>query len=236
MLVEQVVVEVADDEAQLDLGRVARDEHGVDVALALLGRLGREARPAAGARGSRPASLIAFTSSPFAQPGWIARPRMCMRTCAPENVSRLHLAGGRAVDRVGGDGAEALDREVDDAAADLLVGVERDLHRAVRDLRVRDEIGDRGHDLGDAGLVVGAEERRAVGRDQLVADVVLELRRLARADHLARVAEHDLAAVVADPLRRDVRRRSPRARCRRGRRTRSSAPRGRRSPGASPVT
>ena len=70
----------------------------------------------------------------------------------------LQLAGGRAVDRVGGDRAEALDREVDDAAADLLVGVERDLHRAVRDLRVRDEIGDRGHDLGDAGLVVGAEE------------------------------------------------------------------------------
>jgi hypothetical protein len=34
-----------------------------------------------------PASLIAFTSSPFAQPGWIARPVMHMRTCAPENVS-----------------------------------------------------------------------------------------------------------------------------------------------------
>ena len=28
-----------------------------------------------------------MTSSPFAQPGWIARPRMYMRTCAPENVS-----------------------------------------------------------------------------------------------------------------------------------------------------
>ena len=34
-----------------------------------------------------PAILIAFTSSPFAQPGWIARPWMRMRTCAPENVS-----------------------------------------------------------------------------------------------------------------------------------------------------
>ena len=33
------------------------------------------------------ASLTAFTSSPLAQPGWIARPRIFIRTCAPENVS-----------------------------------------------------------------------------------------------------------------------------------------------------
>ena len=33
------------------------------------------------------ASLIALTSSPFAQPGWMARPRILIRTCAPENVS-----------------------------------------------------------------------------------------------------------------------------------------------------
>ena len=39
VLVEQVVLEVAHDEAELDLGRVARDHDGVDVALALLRRL-----------------------------------------------------------------------------------------------------------------------------------------------------------------------------------------------------
>ncbi len=98
----------------------------------------------------------------------------------------LHLAGGRAVDGVRGDRAERLDREVDDAAADLLVGVEGDLHRPVRQLRVGDEIRDRGHDLRDARLVVRAEQRRPVGRDQLVADVVRQLRRLLRADDAGR--------------------------------------------------
>ena len=121
------------------------------------------------------ASLTAFTSSSFAQPGWIARPRIFIRTCAPENVSGLHLAGRRAVDGVRRDRAELVDGKVDDAAADLLVGVEHDLDRAVREVGIRDEIADRGEDLGDAGLVVGAEQARPVGDDELVAGVVREL-------------------------------------------------------------
>jgi len=108
-----------------------------------------------------------------------------MRTCAPENVLALHLARGRTVDRVRRGDAEGVDREVDDAAPDLFVGVERDLHGPVREVGVRVQVRDCGDDLRDAGLVVGAEERRAVGRDQLVAGVVLELGRLVRADHLA---------------------------------------------------
>ena len=39
--IEQIVLEVADDEAQLDLRRVAGDHDGMHVALALLGRLRR---------------------------------------------------------------------------------------------------------------------------------------------------------------------------------------------------
>ena len=70
---------------------------------------------------------------------------------------------------------------------------------------MRDEIGDRGHDLGDARLVVGAEQRHAVGRDQLVADVRLELRRVLGPDHLRRVGgQDDRTALVADPLRLHV--------------------------------
>ena len=42
------------------------------------------------------------------------------------------------------------------------------------------------HDLGDAGLVVGAEQRGAVGRDDVVADLVGERRMLGGADHLRR--------------------------------------------------
>ena len=45
------------------------------------------------------ASLIALTSSPFAQPAWIERPRILSRTWAPENVSSS-AARGRQPSRV----------------------------------------------------------------------------------------------------------------------------------------
>ena len=179
------------------------------------------------------ASLTAFTSSPFAQPGWIARPRTLHPHLRAGERLGLHLAGRRAVDGVRGDGAELLDGEVDDAAADLLVGVEDDLDRAVRDVGVRGEVADRGEDLGDAGLVVGAEQARPVGDDELVAGVVRELRRLRRADRpgpscRARSRRRRTRCAAGSPCR------SPRAPCRRGRRARSSGLRGRPSRRASP--
>ena len=42
------------------------------------------------------------------------------------------------------------------------------------------------HDLGEAGLVVGAEQRGAVGGDDVVADLVGERRMFGDADHLGR--------------------------------------------------
>jgi hypothetical protein len=117
----------------------------------------------------------------------------------------LHLARRRAVDGVRGDRAEGVDGEVDDTPADLLVRVERHLHRAVRNVAVGLQVPDRGHDLRDAGLVVGTEQRRAVGRDQLVPDMMLQLLRLVGTDRRARRPERDVAAVVAEALRLDVR-------------------------------
>ena len=69
-----------------------------------------------------------------------------------------------------------------------------------------------GHDLGDAGLVVGSEERRPVRGDDVVPDSLgQELARRRREDRAAR--EHDLAAVVVPPdLRVDARRGRVRAR------------------------
>ena len=118
----------------------------------------------------------------------------------------VQLARGRAVERVRRLGPEALDVEVVGARAELLVGVEADAQRPVRKLGMRDQVRDRRHDLGDARLVVGAEQRRAVARDQIVPDVIRQLREFSTGDHLPLVAgEHDLAALVADALRLDVR-------------------------------
>ena len=44
--------------------------------------------------------------------------------------------------------------------------------RAVLDLRIVDQEMRRIHDFGEAGLVVGAQQRGAVGRDDVVADLV----------------------------------------------------------------
>ena len=59
------------------------------------------------------------------------------------------------------------------------------------------QIRDGGHDLGHAGLVVGAEQRRPVGGDDVVADLFLQQRQFLGVEDDAGVAgELDRAAVV----------------------------------------
>ena len=118
----------------------------------------------------------------------------------------LEVPGALAVHGVGEVGAEFLQVDLVDAAADLLVGREQDLDGAVLDVRVAHQELGRIHDLGDAGLVVGAEQRGAVTRDDVVADLAGQRGMLGSADHLRRIArQRDVAAaVVAHDLRLDV--------------------------------
>ena len=118
----------------------------------------------------------------------------------------LDIPRGFAVHRIGEVGAELLQVDLVDAAADFLIGGEQDLDRAMLDLRILNQELRRVHDLGEAGLVVGAEQRGAVRRDDVVADLVGEGGMLRRADHLGRIArQHDIAAaIVAHDLRFDV--------------------------------
>ena len=97
----------------------------------------------------------------------------------------LDIARAFAVHGVAELGAQLLDVDIVDAAADLLIRREQDLDGAVLHIAVVDEEMRGIHDLGDAGLVVGAEQRGAVGGDDVVADLVLQRGMLGEADHLA---------------------------------------------------
>ena len=104
----------------------------------------------------------------------------------------LDLADDRAVERVREVGPEGLEVEVVDAAPDLLVDGEPDARARARHLGMRDEPGDRRHDLRDSGLVVGAEQRRAVRGDDVVPDALRE-----QCARRGREPGHEVAAVVA---------------------------------------
>ena len=108
----------------------------------------------------------------------------------------LELAHGRAVQRVGAPGPEALDVEVRGALADLLVGGEADAQRRARQLGMCGQVGDRGHDLGDAGLVVGAQQRVAAGGHDVVALLARQLGHVRRVEHRVVARQLDRAAGV----------------------------------------
>ncbi len=109
----------------------------------------------------------------------------------------LDRAGGTAVHRISEFGAELLQIDFVDTASDLLVRGEQHPDRAVADAGIFHQDLRRGHDLGDAGLVVGAKQRRPVGGDDVIADLVGKRRVVAHADYLVRIAlQPDIAALI----------------------------------------
>ena len=109
----------------------------------------------------------------------------------------LELAAASTIQRVGAERTKTGDVEVIGAAADLFVRREPDPDDAVRDLGMLQQVLDRRHDLGDAGLVVRAEQGRAGRRDDVVADACSKCRIINRAQHHRRIVwQHEVAAVV----------------------------------------
>ena len=114
-----------------------------------------------------------------------------------------HLA---AVHRVGPFAAEFLDVEEVSSCANLLVGIESDANLAVLDFRMRHQVGHRSHNLSNSSLIVSAKKCVAVSDDEVLADVLFELRELADGRHDAIfLAEHDVPSIVVlDDARLDV--------------------------------
>ena len=100
----------------------------------------------------------------------------------------LDMPGRLAVHRVAEFCSELLKIDLVHATADLLIRSEQELDRPVPDVRIIDQQLRRRHDLGEPGLVVGAKQRRAVGRDDVVADLVEQRGIVADPDDLSRIA------------------------------------------------
>ncbi len=173
-----------DQNLELDLGDVPGGDVGVEVGLAALGGLGQPAGVDALDDGGGDPEGVDQLVLGVAGVDVVALDEDDGGVGAEGLV--LDLAEVRAVEGVGVVGAEGLDVEVLGAAADLLVGGEGDADRAVEELGVVLHPGHRGHDLGDAGLVVGAEQGGAVGVDERVADDLGQVGVVGDLEHLVR--------------------------------------------------
>ena len=212
MRVEVVLVEVAADERDHRLRGTAGDANRVHESLALLGRLGRE--PILGQPlEKRARELQRVHELPLRGARMDAVPLDPDADLRGREVLVVDAPDLGAVERVGEVGPVFLEVEMLDAASYFLVDGEADPKGCMLDLGMFREVRNGRHDLGDARLVVGAEKRRPVGRDEIVPDLLGEERTLGGAQHLAPIARQlDVASVVADHLRLHIRARLVRAR------------------------
>lgn len=114
----------------------------------------------------------------------------------------LQAAEFAAVDRVSEIRAERLDVEAVRAAACLLIRCETQANLAVPDFRMCHEVFRRADDGRDAGLVIGAQERRAIRHHDVLTLVALNAREIRyREDDVLLFVQHDIAARIrADDL------------------------------------
>ncbi len=94
------------------------------------------------------------------------------------------LAHRAPVKRIGDIRAQILRQRRIDAAADLFVRRKTDPERSVPDLRIGQQMRGDGHGNGDPGLVVGAEQGLAAGRDDILAFLAGQRRITLRIQHL----------------------------------------------------
>ena len=115
-----------------------------------------------------------------------------------EKVFVDDLAQVAAVEGVGEIDAEVFRQVAVHAAPDLFVGGEGDAEGGPRQVGVFQEMPCRGHDHGDARLVIGAQQRGARGGHDVMADLFGEIGKLlGRERQVGVVGECDRAAVVA---------------------------------------
>ncbi len=85
-----------------------------------------------------------------------------------------------AVHGVGPFGAKLLDIEFVGALSYLFIGIEGNPYLSVFYFGMLYEVIDRSYDFGDARFVISSEQRVAVGHDEVLTNVMVELGKFAR--------------------------------------------------------
>ena len=116
--------------------------------------------------------------------------------CGGVEVLILDFVRRSAVHRVGECGVETGNVEEIGPLADFLIRCECDAERTVGEVPGLYDF-QRGHDLGDSGFVVGAEQGRAVRCDQCVPDEIFHERVQCRIKRESGAAERDRRTVPA---------------------------------------
>ena len=128
----------------------------------------------------------------------------CSGDLAGVEALPFQLTDRATVDGVGIRASERFDIEQRRPMPDLFIRAEADAERRVRQLGVGAQAGDERHDLGDTRFVVGTEQGRAVGANQVLAHEAVEGGQLIGADGDRRAvnfAAHELAAFVVHDMR-----------------------------------
>ncbi|MPM87021.1 hypothetical protein SDC9_134114 [bioreactor metagenome] len=116
-----------------------------------------------------------------------------------------YLAEPAAVDGVGKVRAEFFQIEMFGAAPDLLVGGKGDRDPAMFYRIIGEQPLRHRHDLGDAGLVVRPEQRRAVCDDEAFADIIPQYREVGLPHNdIFLFVKDDVAAAIGDDSRPDI--------------------------------
>ena len=126
----------------------------------------------------------------------------------------LELTEGSAVYRIGDIRAEIRNIETVCTPTDFLIRCKANADFSMLYLRVRQKMFRHGHNLCDARLIVGAEQRRAIRHDEVLAPQLRQEREI-------RLLHHDLLLFVQDDISAVVILHNPRlhirpTQCRRG--------------------
>ena len=115
----------------------------------------------------------------------------------------LQFAHFAPIHRIGPVTAEFLHIKQMGAQPDFLIRIEGDPYFSVFNLGMGLQIGHCLHDFRNAGLVIGSQQRVAVGHNQILAHMVVELgKTLHSGHHSGLLVQHDVAAlIVADDAR-----------------------------------